>query len=107
MIHNLFHNNTNKNKNNQEVQQIIPNKITDLQPNEPLLVIFSAYSSETRGIGFKREAEHLRNTINLDETRKFYGLPSESEMNIVVETHKLSQLSLEEQIILASKTAGT
>ncbi|OEU07228.1 hypothetical protein FRACYDRAFT_265018 [Fragilariopsis cylindrus CCMP1102] len=94
-----------KNKNNQEVQQIIPNKITDLQPNEPLLVIFSAYSSETRGIGFKREAEHLRNTINLDDTRKFYGLPSEGEMNIVVETHKLSQLSLEEQIILASKTA--
>ncbi|OEU14176.1 hypothetical protein FRACYDRAFT_261899 [Fragilariopsis cylindrus CCMP1102] len=94
-----------KNKNNKEVQQIIPNKITDLLPNEPLLVIFSAYSSETRGIGFKREAEHLRNTINLDDTRKFYGLPSESEMNIVVETHKLSQLSLEEQIILASKTA--
>ena len=107
MIHNLFHN-TNKNKKNQEeVQQIIPNKITDLQPNEPLLVIFSAYSSETRGIGFKREAEHLRNTINLDDTRKFYGLPSEGEMNIVVETHKLSELSLEEQIILASKTAGT
>jgi hypothetical protein len=119
MINNLFYNDNNNNNNNDKNDKnnnnnnnkennkkvIIPNKITDLQPNEPLLVIFSSYSSQTRGVSFRREAEQLRQAIQSSDTRKFYGLPPSSEMDIVVETQKLSDLSLKDQILLASKTS--
>merc|ERR1712238_124104 len=64
---------------------------------------FSSYSSTTRSQSFKKEAESLRNTIQDTGKLQFYGI--DNDIDIQVQLYKFSELSLEEQITLASKAA--
>jgi hypothetical protein len=89
-----------------------PSSITDMDPDEPLVVLFSAYSSQRRGGSMEPEAEALRERIKEagGSYSALYGkeaAPGEigAGVKIVVETHIFAEYTLEAQIHMASRTA--
>jgi hypothetical protein len=89
-----------------------PSSITDMDPDEPLVVMFSAYSSQRRGGSMESEANHLKDKIKEagDSYSAVYGhkaAPGDigAGVEIVIENHVFAKYSLEEQIQMASRTA--
>jgi len=72
--------------------------------NEPLVVLFSSYSSTTRSQSFKSQVKSLRNTIQDKDKLQLYGIDND-DIEIQVQSYTFSELSLEEQITLASNAA--
>jgi len=86
--------------------------ITDLGPEEPLVVLFSAYSSMRRGGSMELEAQLLKDAIEESggAYQFLYGRPPTSgdvggNLEIVIENHVFSKYTVEEQIQMASRSA--
>lgn len=95
-----------------QMESFPPSSVTDVGPREPLLVLFSSYSSKRRGGSMIKESAHFRDLIAQrgGSSASLYGagtnLAAEfSELEIVVEVHTFSKFSLEEQIQMASRAA--
>jgi len=90
-----------------------PASITDWAPDEPLVVLFSALSSRTRGRDMFSESNDLRDLIAKrgGPGRAVLGsaydpsVPSHANLQIAIETHRFSEYTLEEQIHSTSRTA--
>ncbi|VEU34039.1 unnamed protein product [Pseudo-nitzschia multistriata] len=74
-----------------------PASITEWGPDEPLVVLFSSLSSKTRRRDFVKEANDLRRVIA--------ERSGPDDPQIIVETHKFSDYTLEKQIQMASRAA--
>jgi len=97
-----------------------PASITDWGPDEPLVVLFSALSSRTRGTDFAKESRRLKDLIQemggparamfgetIDDSNSNSNSNNDKKKNvrIVIETHRFSDYTLEKQIQMASRTA--
>eukprot|EP00536_Pseudo-nitzschia_multiseries_P016128 jgi/Psemu1/292380/fgenesh1_pg.1023_\ len=92
-----------------------PSSIHDWAEDEPLVVLFSALSSRTRGSDMVGPANDLRDAIAKrgGPGRAVMGEsydpsnnnPADANLRVVVETHRFSDYTLEEQIAMASRTA--
>jgi len=87
--------------------------ITDMGPEEPLVVLFSGYSSQRRGGSMGSETMMLVDAIQKagGSFRFLYGrdpTPQDvgKDVEIVVENHVFARYSIEEQIQMASRSAA-
>ena len=96
----------------EQISTYPPSSITDAGPDEPLVVHYSAYSSQRRGGSMRPEAIRIKRAIE-DSGGAFpflYGrapFPGEigANVEIVVEVHVFSKYTVEEQIQMASRAA--
>lgn len=95
----------------EQITSYPPSSITDLGPEEPLVVLFSAYSSMRRGGSMENEARFLIDAIE-DSGGAYqfmYGRPPTSgdvgaNVEIIIENHVFSKYTVEEQIQMASRS---
>ena len=113
MVHNIMHGiNTSKSttsstSNTADNKTVIPNDITDMKEDDPLIVLFSSYSSSTRGTSFHHEKDELWKAIVANGTA--YGLPEPYDAKgvpqIRVEAHQFADIPLEQQVEMAAKAS--
>jgi hypothetical protein len=97
----------------EELATFPPFSVTDRGPDEPLVVLFSAYSSQRRGGSMKVETRALLEKIE-EAGGAFpflYGREASpgdigANVEIVVEIHVFSRYTLEAQIQMASRSAA-
>ncbi len=95
-----------------QISSYPPSSITDMGPDEPLMVLYSAYSSQRRGGSMQDQAMLLQQAIEESggPYQFLYGKPPKLEdvgakVDIIIENHVFSKYTLEEQIQMASRAA--
>ena len=97
----------------EQISTYPPSSVADTGPDEPLVVLYSGYSSQRRGGSMEMEAKLLEKVIEESGGAYLflYGRQPTSEdigsnVEIVVETHTFAKYTVEEQIQMASRAAA-